>query len=404
MRKIKQYAPQLIFLCMTSTLCMTYFVSNVVAFQFVVYFLIFILFILSKKTALQHPIALSKKLFVAFAIFYIIRVFVELELLGHKQELYANNSTVYYFLITGMLLPAFFVPRIISVRKSYNLFFIILAIIICVSLLISLHNIFSGNIIFTGDHRIQGNERLGVIQYGHLGLTGSIIGYICLRIKTDYKIKAIKVFSIALIIIGFVTMLMAGTRGALISAIVIVAIYLLAHAKISSFIILAIVSVVLFLSLDFIESVFDSLGAASVTRIMHFFSEGGDQSSGRTDIWIHALQEIIESPIVGVSCFWNSNGDEITYVHNSFIEVTYALGIFGLFIFTKLNWVAIKGCIASFKSSDMNDIAFSFLYLQYFTYTLFSESVIRVPLYWYFLLMMLNIRNRQLQIKKQIKI
>lgn len=396
MKKIKNYAPQLIFLLMTSTLCMTYFVQNVVVFQSVIYFLVFILFLLSKKTILKPSIKTCMNLYIIFALLYVMRAFIELELLNHIQELYANNSTVYFFLITGLLLPAFFVPKLIN-TQSYNSVFFILSIIICISLFISLYNIFTGNVILTADQRIQANERLGVIQYGHLGLTGALTGYLCYAQKSNTKI--VRLFGIVAIAIGLISMLMAGTRGALISAIVIIAVYLLAHAKMRSFVILIIVTLIIFQFLDYVESILESLGAASMMRIIRFFSEGGDQSSGRSEIWLHAINNILESPVWGVSCFWSSDGGEISYVHNSFLEVTYALGFFGLFVFAKLNYVAIKACIRSIKSSNINDIAFSFFYLQYFTYTLFSDSIIRSPLYWFFLLMMLNIRNQQLKTK-----
>lgn len=140
MEKIKNYAPQLIFLLMTSTLCMTYFVQNVVVFQSVIYFLVFILFLLCKKTILKPSIKTCMNLYIIFALLYVIRAFIELELLNHIQELYANNSTVYFFLITGLLLPAFFVPKLKN-TQSYNSVFFILSIVICISLFISLYNI-----------------------------------------------------------------------------------------------------------------------------------------------------------------------------------------------------------------------------------------------------------------------
>ena len=396
MNRIVKYAPQLIFLLMTSTLCMTYFVQNVVVFQFVVYFLVFMLFLLCRKTVLRSSIKNNMNLYILFAVLYVLRAFIELEILDNVQKLFANNFTVYYFLITGLLLPAFFVPRLMN-TQSYNNAFVILSTVISISLLISLYNTFTGNIILTSDQRIQANERLGVIQYGHLGLTGAITGYLCYAQENNKKI--VRIFSVGAMAISLISMLMAGTRGALISAILIIIVYLCAHAKMRSLIMFIIVSLVLFQFLGYIEYTFESLGATSVMRIIRFFSEGGDQSSGRSEIWLHAMNNLMQSPFLGVSCFWSSDGGEISYVHNSFIEVAYALGLFGLFVFVKLNWVAIKACFISIKSSNLNDIAFSLFYLQYFTYTLFSESIIRTPLFWYFLLMMLNIRNHQLKAK-----
>lgn len=393
MNRIRLYSPQILFLLMTSTLTMSYYVNNVIMFQVAIYALVFLLYICSPKTILYPQILSCNNLYVIFSLFYIIRAYVELEILQRGQELYSNNSTVFFFLIVGMILPAFFTSRI-KIEKSFNYVFIILAVILTISLCYSLYNIFTGNIIYTTDLRIQGNERLGVIQYGHLGLTSAIVGYLCLANKENKSL--FRWLGTGVILIGLVTMLMAGTRGALISAFVIISCYLLVRARLRSFLLAIVVFFIIYRSLDSMIALFDYLGASSMTRILDFLTEGGDQSSGRSELWSRAISEIMQSPIFGVSCFWNTQGTELTYVHNSFLEITYALGIFGLYAFCKLNIVAIKACLKSFKSSDLNDIAFSCFYLQYFTYTLFSESIIRVPLFWFFLLMMLNIRNKQL--------
>lgn len=390
MSHITKLSTQIVFCLLCSTLCMTYFIDNVIVYQNIVYFLVAIIYIISEKNQLTPRIKKLYVGFICFAIFYIVKAVVELEVLGVKQSLYGNNSTVYYFLINGMLLPAFFVAKLKSVKK-YDYTFILCECIIVFSLLVSLYNILNGNIILTQDQRIQANDRLGVIQYGHLGLTCSILGFAILQ-KYSHNFL-IKYAALGSILLGLVSMFMAGTRGALVSGFVIVAVYLLVNVKLRFLVITLLIFISLYTLSDYILNFFDSLGATSAIRIFRFLSEGGDQSSGRTDIWIDAISDILKSPILGVSCFLNSSG-EITYVHNSFIEVAYALGIFGAYFFFIINWTALKTCIHVVRRNDVDNMAFAFLFIQYFSYLLFSESIIRMPLYWFFLLMMLNINNR----------
>lgn len=394
MKLFKTYAPQLIFVLVCSTLCVSYFIEEVVLYQLIIDLLLLLLYFIGDKNNLNTQISGSYKLFVLFAFIYLVRAFVDLVLLGERQNLYNSDFTVYYYLITGMLLPAIFIPKL-KIQKSFDYAFLIISALIFVSLSISLSNILSGNFVLTNDQRIQGNENLGVIQYAHLGLTGAIFGFVFFLKRNENKIY--KYLSIPLALVGVGSMFFAGTRGAIISLFLILAVYLIANARLRTFVIFLILFFVFDSFIDQILDFFDSLGATSATRIFRFFSEGGDQSSGRSEIWLKALSDIASSPILGVSCFYHSPDVEVTYVHNSFIEVTYALGIFGLYVFARLNWIAIKASILSIKNKRIEHMAFSFLYLQYFTYTLFSESVIRLPLFWIFLLMMLNIRNTQLK-------
>lgn len=395
MSKIQQFAPQIIWLLLATTLCMTYFVSNVVLFQIVLYSVVFVLFLLSSKTTLHSNIALCNVLFIVFGILYLVRAFIELKVLGHKQGLFNNDFSVLFFIAIGMILPALFVPSL-KTTESYRIVFLIVATLIAVSLSISLYNIFSGNIIYTPDYRIQANKQLGVIEYGHLGLTGIITGFLS---YLYYDKKILKLFGLLYITIGVFSMLMAGTRGAFFALFVIIAVFVFSKFQIKSFVVLALLIGVVIIFFDPIINLFDSLGSHSVSRLVRFLTQGGDQSSGRFGIWKVALSQLSESPFMGVSCFFNMRKSVYVYnyVHNSLIEVAYALGVVGLFVFLQLNCVAFKATIVAIKSRHVDSIAFALLYLQYFTFVFFSSSIIRVPLFWFFLSMMLNVRNKQLK-------
>ena len=77
-------------------------------------------------------------------------------------------------------------------------------------------------------------------------------------------------------------------------------------------------------------------------------------------------------------------------MHNSAIEITYALGIFGGATFLYINYKALEICIKELKGQNIDNKCFVFLYIQYLIYSLFSESVLRLSLYWIFLAIIIS--------------
>lgn len=272
--------------------------------------------------------------------------------------------------------------------------------ILC-SLFISFRNIISGEIVLSSDSRIQADERLGVIQYGHLGLTAIIMGIIMFMKKKEFKLFLL--ISPLLLSVGFFSLIMSGTRSALVGLFVILFMLVITRLKVKTIIISSILLVVFGLFASNILNYTESLGANSAMRMFRFLSEGGDQSSGRLDIWKMALGEILDSPIYGVSCFIDFAKYKVDYLHNSFIEVTYSLGLLGLLAFSMINLFAIVTCYKIFKLRNIDYMCFSMLYIQYLTYTMFSESIVRLPEFWYFLSMVICIGFHYIPVKKTIK-
>ena len=236
------------------------------------------------------------------------------------------------------------------------------------------------------DHRIMANEHLSVIQFGHLGLTAVILG-IYFMVKSN-KSKLFLILSVSIAFLGVMSMFLAGTRSAMIAAFAIAVVYLIANAKIKTLVIVIILFVPFYIYSDYILSFFDGFGINSANRIFQLFEEGGDQSSGRSLIWDKAFSDLSDNFLWGVSCFFKFG--DITYVHNSVIEITYALGIFGGATFLYINYKALEICIKELKGQNIDNKCFVFLYIQYLIYSLFSESVLRLSLYWIFLAIIIS--------------
>lgn len=363
---------------------MTYFTSDVVTFQLVVYALILICYFFAEKRQISN----SRNLYIIcciLTILYFLRAIVDIELLNVKQELYGSDFTVFFFMLNGIILPTIMIPKI-KHAKSYKWAFILFGLLLTYSLYITYSNFINGVVFMSQDYRIMANEHLSVIQFGHLGLTAVILGvYFVLK---SNKSKLFLILSVSIVFLGVMSMFLAGTRSAMIAAFAIAVIYLIANAKIKTLAIVIILFVPFYMYSDYILSFFDSFGINSANRIFKLFEEGGDQSSGRSLLWDKAFSDLSDNFLWGVSCFFKSG--DITYVHNSVIEITYALGIFGGVTFLYINFNALKICIKELKGQSIDNKCFVFLYIQYLIYSLFSESVLRLSLYWIFLAIIIS--------------
>lgn len=388
---MKKKISSILFLLFTSTLCMTYFTTNVVIFQLVVYAIILLCYFYAPKV----PVRCNRNLYTllcAFTLLYLIRAFVDLELLNERQELYSSNYAVYFFMLNGIVLPAFMIPRI---RHSTSYFepFVLLGLILTYSLYQSYSNFIQGNIFMTQDHRIMANENLGVIQFGHLGLTTVILGiYFMVRSRSN---KFYMVLSVAMVSLGVMSMFLAGTRSAMLAAFIIAVIYLFAIRKVKTMLVIALVFIPFYVYSESIVSYFDDFGVNSANRIFRLLNEGGDQSSSRSIIWEKAFSDISDNLLFGVSSFFKM--EDWTYVHNSIIEITYALGILGGCIFVYINFEAFKIGIRELRGNNVDNKFLVFLYIQYFIYSLFSESVLRLSLYWFFLAIVISFTTQKTQ-------
>lgn len=390
---VRKYIPQILFLLFTSTLWMSYFIDNVVNFQILIYFIILLCYLGANKQRITNQ---KQRIIYVLAVFlsflYVISAFFDLYIYNEPQVLYGSNVSVLFFMVNGILLPLLVIPRIKNEEK-YHAFFVVFAIVVSYGLYISYSNIMSGNILYSGgSYQIRGNENLGVIQYGHLGLTAGIVGVMFLA-KTYHNWHNEKkwiVLSALLIALGLFSMLMSGTRSAMMAVFFIAFIYIIANGSKRSIFLLAFVFLSFFFLSDALLEFADSLGTQSVARMFRLLEEGGDQSSGRIEIWQYAFSEILKNPISGVSCFFSYSGQP--YVHNAFIEIAYAMGLFVGCIFVYINFYAVKCCVDIFKSKNIEHSCFAMLFLQYLVYSFFSESIIRLSLYWFFLAMVLNIQ------------
>lgn len=400
MKSIKRAIPQIVFLLITTLLCMTYITEDVVRFQIVIFATLIGCYLIVPKQKIEKRNMHLYVIMILFSVMYFMRALFDLELFGVKQTLFGSNSTVFVFIFMGAVAQFVFIPRMKLEGKSFSWPFFFFSLLVLGSLYMSFRNIMSGNIVMTGDGRIQADERLGVIQYGHLGLTAVIMGIVMFMKRAESKLFMI--ISPLLLMVGLFSIVMAGTRSAMVGLFVIFFMIVATRLKPKMVIMASVVVAILLYFSTAILSFTESLGANSATRMLRFLSEGGDQSSGRLDLWIHALNKLMESPLFGVSCFIDSNEFVNYFLHNSFVEIAYSLGIFGFLMYLVVHIFAISTCWRIFKTKNVDYMCFAMLYIQYLIYTCFSESVMRLPEFWYFLAMVICIGFHYVPKKKQL--
>ena len=398
--KLNNYYLPIAFMLSTSMQYMSYYIENTLIVTISIFMVLLVIYFMMPKIKLTNKRhVMLYKIMVVFGLMYLLRAFIDVYIIGVHQILFTNDSTAIFYVFNAILVPLVALTRG-KFQGKFTWVFLFTAIMLILSLFYSLQNFLHGNVQQTNDLRIGANDSLGVIEYGHLGLTATIMGVTLLLKRKENRL--FKYSSLVLIPIGIVSIFLAGTRSAMVGAVVIFTLFVLSSQKRKVVIpfLLLIASLVVFSEsiINFAES-FDAAGP--VIRIYRLINEEGDQSSGRTIIWLYALNQISDLPLFGVSCFFQTFDTEVQYIHNSFIEVFYAIGIFGFVVFVIMNFVAIKTSIRIFRSDNADMKCFAFLYLQYFVYSLFSDTILRLNLFWFFLAVVLCIHFNGLVDKKK---
>lgn len=393
MRKRGDICIGLLLLLFVLTTVISYFPLNVVVSQLIIYGLIAVVYVFAPKGKITNQWYVVITV-ICFAL--LLRIVIDLELYDMAQELYGSNLSLYFFVMNGIILPVLIITRIRfnAIPKSAVY---IASVVVFFCLFFSLKEISSEQAVLSNDGRYSANESLGVIQYSQLSFTCSLIGLSLLYQGAKPRVYDV-IYAIALILVGLISIVFAGTRSCLVSLAVILLFLFLANRPkkiFKSLIIASVFIVLLYIALlkTGLNDTFESL------RLFRMFTEGArDVSSGRFDLYLSALSDIIQNPIFGKSAFFSfSDGrDDMTFIHNSVLEIARSIGLLGGIVFLFFNVYLLKKAFIILKNHRQFAL-FAFLYIQYFVFSLFSESIFRIALYWFSASMILciikNINN-----------
>lgn len=370
-------------------LCASYIPNvNIVILEVAIYSIIAILYCFSPRRRMSRGNnRVVFLLWILVILLFLFRVSWDLLVVGTEQKLYGSDGSVFVFFLFFILIPALFLPRLDYRKFDCGLFLRVCTWVIASALTISfIDNVFFSSIALTGDGRFNANDSLGTIEYAYLGGVLLVICFSRLQSRTNIFLKSVL---FALIALSLVTIVLAGTRSVYVGLSVVVLIYLVAVRKYKVLIYFALVVAALFIFKEPLLNIFHNLGSNSLDRLYNSFTSG-DHTSGRSILYKKAIEDICSNPFLGKSAFFSYNGQN--YIHNSVLEITRAIGFLGGILFIVLNVVILKYCVHIIRRRD-EYMFFPMLFILYLVNGLFSNSVIRLSMYWYSLFIVMGLHT-----------
>jgi len=215
------------------------------------------------------------------------------------------------------------------------------------------------------------------IGTGHLGLSTFIMSvYLLLTQKKKFFGK---VLFVIIAIVSILVMLRTGSRGPLLSLIVVIGFFIAGKSK--SPVVLLLIIITLFLLSDFIISgfleVLDSI-APNLSRRLSSNQEEG-QIASRMFHYQYAWSAFLDSPIIG-KYFAIYLIDHNIYAHNLFLDALMQLGIIG---FSLIVYVVVKTCkiVLNIIKQNSFGVWIGLLYIQYLSLLMVSSSYYLTPVF-----------------------
>lgn len=220
--------------------------------------------------------------------------------------------------------------------------------------------------------RLEGNVAMGSISLGHLGLTIIILGLYYLLYKKP-KITY-RLVIILFIVLGFVLLLRAGSRGPILALAIVCGGWLLLRSKniLKNLLPCIVIAGGVFICADSIEEVVGEISPVLKTR----FFERKNQLDDREPLYDQAIESFGNSPVIGGQ-FAIYRNFTMTYPHNLFLESLMQTGILGFSIFMGILLVVLQRIRLLLSRDNQGWIAI--LWLQQFSFLLVSGSVTLQP-------------------------
>ena len=368
--------------------------SNFGLLKSIYYVLIFIafLFVIALQTQ-QSKIPIRNLGAISYAIqafiwLYFVRVFYDFMIAGVTQEVVTNPFAAVFLYANAAIVPfyglLFFRWELIDLRKLNTT---ILLIFLAMGL-VSMSYIMSGKAVeyIGSDGRFMGNASMDTIAFGHLGTTITILA-LSLFYQQNIRLWH-KILSIFAILSGLFITIAAGSRGAIVALIVCFVAYLYMNGhKMKILIGLPVLAILFIALLPVINDILTSYGNQALDRLYASIYDPNSMeagvTSGRDVLYKQAIENILDSPIIGSSLFIKGE-----YVHNCILESFLGLGIIGGLLFIV---ILIHVIITAFRLAerDKRYLFASLLFVQYLSYSLFSRTLSMLPFFWLSIYMVL---------------
>lgn len=319
-----------------------------------------------------------------FLCIYGIRVYINIYIDGIYNTIFENNITyiVYFFLLS--VLPYQACRRIPFSKINIEIFLIILFVFYFLALMYSFSNVVASIAMKTyvgNEGRFEANTMLDTIGYGHLGVTLTLISYSLLISHTNRKCF-VSMLGWMGILCGVLSIILANSRSPMLALLVCVVIILRNRMNIRLLLATFTIVVLFVVYIDEINVFFQEVFKSQfVDRFLTIFKGDGNGMSGRNVYYNQGWKIFSENPLFGQSFLLVSGDIKGDYVHNSFLESLITGGIIeGVLYLVMTLW----GVTCSYKliNNRSQYAFFAFFFIQMLIYSLFSRSLITLPLYW----------------------
>jgi len=361
----------------------------------IIYYIIILLFYFIYIINIQkngrihyHRGNISFLFIVLFLFLYLLRVVFDLYVNDIFYIVYKFKFTFIFLFFNSILFPLFFL-RIIDYSKiNFKKLYFVLSFLISLALIISYKDI-ANRLIDSAGGRYSANIGLDTIAYGHLGITLFLLGFTFLINKSNLIIKIV---SYTIMFLGIVSAGLANSRSPIVALMACILFYIFMTKNYKLFsIVLAIVVLIIF-NFSKIDSFFQAYGSNVVGRIIFTLNNSGttDVTSHRGEIYNQGLKIFINNPIFGNSFLLQEGSFKGSYVHNFIIESLMSLGLIGGLLFVTFLFSTVRNAYKLAKTNKKY-LFISLIFIQYLIYSMFSRSILSLPLFWLSLFLVNNL-------------
>lgn len=286
------------------------------------------------------------RVFIFFWVLFLIRMFFDLEVSLHsftREQVFKQwQSTLgmVVILFTSILLSY----EKIDIKRAFLVIYSVLILVLGLSFFAS-----ESSIDESSSQRMDMNAALGSLQ---LGLSASTCLLLSVKFFIDNK-KLGKAFALVIILMSIMVLLRTGSRGPLVSTVVVLLFFLFSRMKqvIVGFIILGLSVSLLFVFQDNVMQKIEEISPLMYRRLDKTINEG--DMSGRELIYDEAFEVFSDSPIIGKQFYLAKGyGAGFRYAHNIFLDSLIALGIIGGILMTYLIFKSISINYYMIKNRD----------------------------------------------------
>lgn len=260
--------------------------------------------------------------FGGFFIIYCIRIFIDIFLFNVYVAPGFRETTISFILFSTLpsLWAAIRCAQYID-YDSLNGWFLYCSIAVLIIMVLNQNTLIQFE--FNELTRMEANVAMNSISLGHMGVTLFFVFFTCFITKENGPIN--KVLLIILMVLSFIIMLRAASRGPLVAfvSLFFLVIYSSLKNKILAIVVSLALLAVIWINLDSLLAFIGSISPMMEQRVSAAAFDGDD--SGRSFLYANAIDIFMRNPLFGGK-FVLDNG---FYSHNSILDVLMGLGLFG---------------------------------------------------------------------------